>query len=108
MEHLSHDIYYLKLISGEEIVTTIVDSSESTYTIKNSLQIQYQHSPNGVSVHTIEYPVISDPSEPVILAKSSIAVSAKPNIDFMNSYNERFGSGIQIASTTQTRTILNS
>ena len=87
-------IKVLKLTSGEEIVSDIVDAGDS-YTLGNPVTIVYQKTEKGLGSGLAPYMPFAQGD--VTLFKTSIAAIAEPGKDMLNEYNRIFGSGIVVA-----------
>ena len=93
------DIKILKLSSGEEIVSEIVDN-DTTYTLKNAVTIVYKQTDKGLGSGLAPYMPFA--TGDVTLYKSNVAATAEPSKDMLNEYNRIFGSGIIVAPANDT------
>jgi hypothetical protein len=90
-------IKVFKMISGEELIAEVLDTSGSdAYELKSPATIIVQQTEQGVGVGLAPYmPYVTGN---VYLNKSSVASHGTPEIKMENEYSRIFGSGIQIAS----------
>ena len=110
MSYQSDQIIFFKLSSGEEIVAQFIESDgANTYFVKNALQVQIVPINGQVSVQTIPFPMLCDEGKPIRVNKASIMVeSSNVSQDFINQYNEKYGSGIQVVPSFNPGTLLHS
>lgn len=108
---MTTDIRYFKLASGEEIVAEVIGSypADSTYLLKNALAIHLVPTETGqVGVQTIHFPMICTEGKSFTLYLSSVAVeSSEVSQEFLNQYNQKYGSGIQIVPSLHSGQMLN-
>lgn len=89
------DVKVFKMISGEEIIGSIVSTDSSKYEVKNPAQIVLQRTETGVGVAMAPYMPYATGN--INLHQTAIASDCTPDINLVNEYNKLFGSGIQIA-----------
>jgi len=94
-------IQCLKLSSGEEIIGDIVSvPSEYVLKVKNPASIHIVPSQNGsMGVAMMPWLSYAHESEFVISKENILVQPFEPSVEFLNRYNQIFGSGIQIASS---------
>lgn len=85
-----------KMISGEEIITTVVSESETTYELDAPAAIRLQKTESGVGVGLIPYMPYADGK--ISLRVSAVAATGYPDQNLENEYRRLFGSGIEIVS----------
>jgi hypothetical protein len=90
------NIKVFKLISGEELISEVVNNLPTMKTLKEPAVIVMQKTEQGVGLGMMPYmPYVSGN---VILSIHAIAAEGDPDVKLVNEYNRLFGSGIQIAS----------
>ena len=90
-------ILILKLITGEEVLGEIESSSDTEFVILNPVGIAVVRGPNGQpNVGFAPFPLHAEPMKDstVIIAKKHVVYSYVPAKDFIDNYNQIFGSGI--------------
>ena len=103
------DILYFKLTSGEEIVGEVVTNTSSYLEIKNIIQvIMVQNGEGSVGIQFMPFAAITATETPLRLYRHSIAVEGVPSQEFMNNYNQKYGSGIQVVDGFAANQILHS
>lgn len=88
----------IKLISGEDVIFTLVKEEADRFTIKSPAVVVMQRTEDG------KYGVGLQPYAPLAegnieLYKSALSASFDVNVQIENEYNRIFGSGIVIANT---------
>lgn len=90
------NIKVFKLISGEELISEVVNNLPTMKTLKEPAVIVMQKTEQGVGLGMMPYmPYVSGN---VTLGTHAIAAEGEPDVKLVNEYNRLFGSGIQIAS----------
>jgi hypothetical protein len=93
------DILVLKLITGEEVLGEIESQSETEFVLVNPVGIAVVRGQNGQpSVGFAPFPIHAEQKTgaTVALAKRNVVYSYVPAEDFINNYNQIFGSGIVV------------
>lgn len=97
------NIICLKLMSGEELVGTMVaDKTNETFVgIKEVASIiMMPGAGNGQQYGLGLAPFLGySESDTFQIARTAIVVTHEPNIDMINNYNRLFGAGIQVVGT---------
>ena len=91
------DIIVLKLITGEEILGEIDSESETEFVLVNPVGIAVVRGPDGTpNVGFAPFPIHAEQKRgsTIALVKKHIVYSYVPAEDFVNNYNQIFGSGI--------------
>ncbi len=81
----------LKLTSGEEIIATINDEDASHYFVVSGLQL----APGRNGMQFVQYLMMSDTSQTILINKATVIAIAKPSTDFENLYKSAI-SGIAL------------
>jgi hypothetical protein len=90
-------IYALKLITGEEILGEVVKTTDHSMTLKNPVGIAIVRGQNGQpNVGFSPFPLHAEQKSDstIDLSKTHIVYSYVPAQDFIDNYNQIFGSGI--------------
>lgn len=86
------DVEFFKLVSGEDLVGELISETENSLVFKNMLLINYVPNERGqVGLQMLQFPLLTDDGEEIVINKNAITLRAKPNEDFLNSYRQRFG-----------------
>lgn len=88
-------IKILKLITGEELITEVISSSDHGYKIENPATIVVKQTNAGMGVALA--PFLAYTKGAVSLAKHAVAVEAEADDQLVNEYNRIFGAGIVVA-----------
>jgi hypothetical protein len=91
------NILALKLITGEEILGEIESESETEFVLVNPVGIAVVRGKDGQpNVGFAPFPIHAEQKvgSTVALAKKNVVYSYVPAEDFINNYNQIFGSGI--------------
>ena len=94
-------IEILKLISGEEVLSEIESESETEYVLCNPVGIAVVRGKDGQpNVGLAPFPLHAEQKKntTIAMAKKSVVYSYVPAEDFINNYNQIFGSGIVLPS----------
>ena len=89
-------INLLKLVSGEEIVTEVVNYDGRDYEIKEPIVLYMTQ--EGVGV--VPFMPFAETRE-MLIPSEHVMIYTHPNEDVENMYRQRFGSGIQVVSNSQ-------
>lgn len=92
----------MKLVTGEEILGEIESESETEYVIENPVGIAIVRGKDGQpSVGFAPFPLHAEQKTgaTVAISKKSVVYSYVPAEDFINNYNQIFGSGIVLPPT---------
>jgi alpha-D-ribose 1-methylphosphonate 5-triphosphate synthase subunit PhnG len=95
-------ILALKLVTGEEILGEIESESETEFVICNPVGIAIVRGKDGQpNVGFAPFPLHAEQKTgaTVALNKKSVVYSYTPAEDFVNNYNQIFGSGIVLPPT---------
>jgi hypothetical protein len=95
-------ILTMKLVTGEEILGEIESESETEYVIENPVGIAIVRGKDGQpSVGFAPFPLHAEQKTgaTVAISKKSVVYSYVPAEDFINNYNQIFGSGIVLPPT---------
>lgn len=90
-------IKLFRLISGEEILGEIQDSSSGTHRIKNPCVIMIGAGPDGKPSLNMQPWLLFSTEKEVTLKDAHVLFVTGVDIKIENKYNEIFGSGIVIA-----------
>jgi hypothetical protein len=91
------EILALKLITGEEVLGEIESQSETEFVLCNPVGIAVVRGPDGKpNVGFAPFPIHAEQKtgSTIALAKKNVVYSYVPAEDFINNYNQIFGSGI--------------
>lgn len=94
----------MKLVTGEEILGEIESESETEFVISNPVGIAIVRSKDGQpNVGFAPFPLHAEQKTgaTVALNKKNVVYSYPPAEDFVNNYNQIFGSGIVLPPTKQ-------
>jgi hypothetical protein len=92
----------LKLVTGEEVLGEIESESETEFVLVNAVGIAVVRGKDGQpNVGFAPFPIHAEQKTgaTVALNKKSVVYSYVPAEDFVNNYNQIFGSGIVIPPT---------
>lgn len=87
----------MKLITGEDLLGTVESESETEFVLENPVGIAVVRGkdgqPNvGFAPFPLHAPQVKDST--IAIAKKNVVYSYVPAEDFINNYNQIFGSGI--------------
>ena len=94
------NIIALKLITGEDVMGDLETESETEYVINNPVSIAVLNGPNGQpGIGLGNFPMYAESVQKskdatITLAKKYVVYYYTPAQDFLNNYNQVFGSGI--------------
>lgn len=84
------DVVLIKLISGEEIIATVVEDTVDTVSLKDTVTIAYH--PTGEGKMSAGFaPHMPYADGPIILFKNAIAFRSSIKEDMLNEYKRIFG-----------------
>ena len=95
-------ILTLKLVTGEEVLGEIESESETEFVLVNAVGIAVVRGKDGQpNVGFAPFPIHAEQKSgaTVALNKKSVVYSYVPAQDFINNYNQIFGSGIVVPPT---------
>lgn len=98
------DIQILKLVTGEEVLAEIESQDESCYVLVNPVGIAVVRGKDGQpNVGLAPFPLHAEqkPDATIAILKRSVVYSYVPAQDFINNYNQIFGSGIVVPPQKQ-------
>ena len=93
------DILALKLVTGEDVLGEVESQSETEFVLVNPVGIAVVRGQNGQpSVGFSPFPIHAEQKTDatIALAKKNVVYSYVPAEDFINNYNQIFGSGIVV------------
>jgi hypothetical protein len=90
-------IKLFRLITGEEVLGEILDSSSTEHKIKNPCVIMIGAGPDGKPSLNMQPWLLFSTEKEVTLKDSHVLFVTSVDIKIENKYNEIFGSGIVIA-----------
>lgn len=98
------DIRVLKLITQEEVLGEVESESETEFVLSNPVGIAVVRGKDGQpNVGLAPFPLHAEQKQDTTFAipKRSVVYSYIPAQDFINNYNQIFGSGIVVPPTKQ-------
>ena len=84
------NIKYLKLVTGEEIVTEYIDEGESQVTLKNPLGILMSQTEKGFNIQLVPYGSMAADEE-IMVNYKNIVFHAEPETKLRNQYESITG-----------------
>ena len=84
------NIKYLKLVTGEELVTDYKDEGESTVTLKNPLGILMSQTEKGFNIQLVPYGSMAK-DETILVNHKNIVFTAEPETKLRNQYESITG-----------------
>ena len=84
------NIKYLKLVTGEELVTEYIDEGESTVTLKHPLGILMRETEKGFNIQLVPYGSMAD-KDTIIVNHKNIVFTAEPETKLRNQYESITG-----------------
>jgi hypothetical protein len=97
-------ILALKLITGEELLGEVESESETEFVIENPVGIAVVRGKDGnPNIGFSPFPLHAEQKTgtTIALSKKNVVYSYVPAEDFVNNYNQIFGSGIVLPPTKQ-------
>ncbi len=88
------NILVMRLVTGEDMIGDVMLITDS-YTVKNPATLMLH--PNGQSVAMVPSTMFSNNNETISITKDKILFSYKPSTEILNTYNQKFGSGLIVA-----------
>ena len=95
-------ILTLKLVTGEEVLGEIESESETEFVLVNAVGMAVVRGKDGQpNVGFAPFPIHAEQKSGAVVAlnKKSVVYSYVPAQDFINNYNQIFGSGIVVPPT---------
>lgn len=89
-----------KMLSGEDIVASLIGEDDTTLIVKDPALIVMQRTETGIGVGLQPYTPFAEGNK-VCFNKSAISATFEVNIQMQNEYNRIFGNGIVIASASE-------
>ena len=83
-------IKYLKLVTGEELITEYIDSGESVVTLKNPLGILMSQTDKGFNIQLVPYGSMAKDEE-IMVNYKNIVFTAEPETKLRNQYESITG-----------------
>ena len=94
---MDNKVVLYKFFSGEEVICTIVNETETSVEVKDCVQLIYRPLEKGAM--TVGFaPYQGYASGNITIYTASLATKASPNQELTDEYNRIFGAGIVIAS----------
>jgi len=96
------DILILKLITGDEVLGEVESQSETEFVIVNPVQVSIVRGKDGgPNVGFAPFPMHAEQKTGTTIAfsKKNVVYSYVPAQDFLDNYNQLFGSGIVLPPT---------
>jgi len=95
------NIKILKLITGEEVLGEVESESETEFVLCNPVGIAIVRGKDGPNVGFAPFPLHAEQKkdQTVAFSKKNVVYSYVPAEDFINNYNQVFGSGIVLPPT---------
>ena len=84
------NIKYLKLVTGEELVTEYIDEGESTVTLKHPLGILMSQTEKGFNIQLVPYGSMAD-KDTIVVNHKNIVFTAEPETKLRNQYESITG-----------------
>ena len=84
------NIKYLKLVTGEELITEYIDSGESVVTLKIPLGILMSQTDKGFNIQLVPYGSMAD-KETILVNHKNIVFTAEPEQKLRNQYESITG-----------------
>ena len=98
------DIKLFKLINGEEVLGELESESETEYVLSNPVGIAIVRGKDGQpNVGFAPFPLHAEQKkgETIAFSKKNVVYSYVPAEDFVNNYNQIFGTGIILPGQQQ-------
>ena len=98
------EVLALKLITGEDILSEIESQSETEFVLVNPVGIAVVRGKDGQpNIGLAPFPLHGEqkPDNTIAIPKRSVVYSYVPSQDFINNYNQIFGSGIVVPPQKQ-------
>lgn len=96
------NIIALKLVTGEDVMGDLESQSETEYVIENPVSIAVLNGPDGQpGIGLGNFPMYAESikkskNTTITIAKKFVVYYYTPASDFINNYNQVFGSGIVV------------
>jgi hypothetical protein len=87
----------IRLLTGEEVVGTITNETETHYTIENPCTLGLSLSANGKPSLSMQPTLLFSDQKIVKVSKAHVLFDVSVAIEIQNKYNEVYGSGIVVA-----------
>ena len=89
------NVLVMRLVTGEDVIGDVTMITE-IYNVKNPATLMLH--PNGQSVAMVPTAMFSgNATETVSIHRDKILFSYKPSTEILNTYNQKFGSGLIMA-----------
>lgn len=94
------NIQCLKLITGEEVIGTLVSNSEKEVVLSgvSAIMMMPGQTPGQISLGLMPFLPYAE-SEQFAFAKDKVLVEFEPNMDMINNYSRKHGAGIQVVGS---------
>jgi hypothetical protein len=93
------NIKLMRLVTGEDILTEIVDAGELGYQIKNPLIVYIRPSQTGVPTVGMSQWIPYSADREFIIKTDKVVVVSEPAEDIRKQYDQVFGAGIVLATS---------
>lgn len=90
---MAANLKLIRLISGEELMSEVLNETDTTISIKNPVRVMIMPSKADPKTPTVGFAPWMDFSEEkeFTIHKAHVIVTSKPVQDFINNYNSMFG-----------------
>ena len=96
------NIKLLRLVTGEDVLTEILDSGDIAYKIKNPLIVYIRPTETGVPTVGMSQWIPYSADKEFTVKHDKIVVTSNPAEDLRTQYDRVYGAGIIMPSTTLT------
>jgi hypothetical protein len=93
------NIKLLRLVTGEDVLTEIVDAGDIAYKIKNPLIVYIRPTETGVPTVGMSQWIPYSADKEFIIKNDKVVVVSEPAEDIRGQYDRVFGSGIVLATS---------
>ena len=93
------NIKLLRLVTGEDVLTEILDSGDIAYKIKNPLIVYIRPTETGVPTVGMSQWIPYSADKEFVIKNDKVVVVSEPAEDIRSQYDRIFGSGIVLATS---------
>lgn len=93
-------VYAFKLITGEDLIATLVDQTDATLVVKDPAMIIVQRTDTGFGVGLQPYTPYAKDNK-VTFFKNALSATFDVDTQMENEYNRIFGNGLILATADQ-------
>jgi hypothetical protein len=93
------NIKLLRLVTGEDVLTEILDAGDIAYQIKNPLIVYIRPTETGVPTVGMSQWIPYSADKEFIIKNDKVVVVSEPAEDIRSQYDRVFGSGIVLATS---------